>query len=51
MGSRFIRKCIIAGIRVVDCTPKGVTSHGESLRKMALEANNEGDDYLYTYSS
>jgi len=46
VGSRLIRKCIIAGIRVVDCMPKGVTSHGESLRKRVSAANNEEADYF-----
>lgn len=46
VGSRLIRKCIIAGIRVVDCMPKGVTSHGYSLRKRVEAANNEEADYF-----
>ncbi|WP_017415762.1 N-acetylmuramoyl-L-alanine amidase [Clostridium tunisiense] len=46
VGSRLIRKCIIAGIRVVDCMAKGVTSHGESLRKRVLAANSEDADYF-----
>jgi N-acetylmuramoyl-L-alanine amidase len=46
VGSKLMKKCNSAGIKVIDCTPKNPTSHGDSLSKRVIAANNGGADYF-----
>jgi len=46
VGSRLIKKCEAAGIKVIDCTPKNVKSHFDSLNKRVVAANKGGADFF-----
>jgi N-acetylmuramoyl-L-alanine amidase len=46
VGSRLIKKCEASGIKVIDCAPKNVKSHFDSLNKRVVAANNGGADFF-----
>lgn len=46
VGSKLMKKCSSAGIMVIDCTPRNPISHGDSLSKRIIAANNGGADYF-----
>jgi len=46
VGSGLIKKCEVSGIKVIDCTPKNVKSHFDSLHKRVAAANKGGADFF-----
>jgi N-acetylmuramoyl-L-alanine amidase len=46
VGSKLMKKCSTAGIKVIYCTPKNPISHADSLNQRVAAANNSGADYF-----